>query len=46
MKPKEITNRSFKLYPTTDQAAKYVCAGMINARIMVESWAALFWNDQ
>ncbi|XP_050266246.1 protein HAPLESS 2 [Quercus robur] len=29
MKPKEITNRSFKLYPTTDQAAKYVCAAIL-----------------
>lgn len=29
MKPKEVVTRSFKLYPTTDQAAKYVCAGMI-----------------
>uniref|UniRef100_A0A9I9CLW8 Generative cell specific-1/HAP2 domain-containing protein n=1 Tax=Cucumis melo TaxID=3656 RepID=A0A9I9CLW8_CUCME len=26
MKPNEIASRSFKLYPTTDQAAKYVCA--------------------
>ncbi|GMY30216.1 protein HAPLESS 2 [Fagus crenata] len=29
MKPKEITNRSFKLYPTTDQAAKYLCAAIL-----------------
>ncbi|KAF5954490.1 hypothetical protein HYC85_007346 [Camellia sinensis] len=29
MKPKEITTRSFKLYPTTDQAAKYVCAAIL-----------------
>ncbi|XP_030946205.1 protein HAPLESS 2 [Quercus lobata] len=29
MKPKEITNRSFKLYPTTDQAAKYVCTAIL-----------------
>lgn len=27
MKPKEEVTRSFKLYPTTDHAAKYVCAG-------------------
>lgn len=27
MKPDEVTTRSFKLYPTTDQAAKYACAG-------------------
>lgn len=27
MKPKETTTRAFKLYPATDQAAKYVCAG-------------------
>lgn len=27
MKPNELADRSFKLYPTTDQAAKYVCAG-------------------
>nr|XP_023887409.1 protein HAPLESS 2 [Quercus suber] len=29
MKPKEIKNRTFKLYPTTDQAAKYVCAAIL-----------------
>ncbi|XP_057978351.1 protein HAPLESS 2 [Malania oleifera] len=29
MKPKEITTRSFKLYPTTDQATKYVCAAIL-----------------
>ncbi|PQP96582.1 putative LRR receptor-like serine/threonine-protein kinase [Prunus yedoensis var. nudiflora] len=27
MKPKETITRVFKLYPATDQAAKYVCAG-------------------
>ncbi|KAA8522351.1 hypothetical protein F0562_013288 [Nyssa sinensis] len=29
MKPKEVATRSFKLYPTTDQAAKYVCAAIL-----------------
>ncbi|XP_022159670.1 protein HAPLESS 2 [Momordica charantia] len=29
MKPKEVASRSFKLYPTTDQAAKYVCAAIL-----------------
>ncbi|XAR55039.1 hypothetical protein NMG60_11030415 [Bertholletia excelsa] len=29
MKPKEVTSRSFKLYPTTDQAAKYACAAIL-----------------
>ncbi|XP_058224676.1 protein HAPLESS 2 isoform X2 [Rhododendron vialii] len=29
MKPKEVTNRSFKLYLTTDQAAKYMCAAIL-----------------
>ncbi|XP_052211669.1 protein HAPLESS 2 isoform X5 [Diospyros lotus] len=29
MKPKEVTTRSFKLYPTTDQAGKYVCAAIL-----------------
>lgn len=29
MKPKEILTRSFKIYPTSDQASKYVCAGII-----------------
>lgn len=29
MKPKEVLTRSFKLYPTTDQAAKYVCAAIL-----------------
>ncbi|KAL0542233.1 hypothetical protein IC582_022329 [Cucumis melo] len=29
MKPNEIASRSFKLYPTTDQAAKYVCAAIL-----------------
>ncbi|KAL2551005.1 Protein HAPLESS 2 [Forsythia ovata] len=29
MKPTEVTTRSFKLYPTTDHAAKYVCAAIL-----------------
>ncbi|XWS48965.1 hypothetical protein CRYUN_Cryun13aG0122700 [Craigia yunnanensis] len=29
MKPKESSARSFKLYPTTDQAAKYVCSAIL-----------------
>ncbi|XP_057993903.1 protein HAPLESS 2 isoform X2 [Hevea brasiliensis] len=29
MKPNELATRSFKLYPTTDQAAKYVCAAIL-----------------
>ncbi|KAM1050419.1 hypothetical protein ACFX13_032893 [Malus domestica] len=29
MKPKEMSTRSFKLYPPTDQAAKYVCAAIL-----------------
>ncbi|GFZ02151.1 hapless 2 [Actinidia rufa] len=29
MKPKEVATRAFKLYPTTDQAAKYVCAAIL-----------------
>ncbi|XP_039005257.1 protein HAPLESS 2-like [Hibiscus syriacus] len=29
MKPKEISSRSFKVYPTTDQAAKYVCYAIL-----------------
>ncbi|KAF2297738.1 hypothetical protein GH714_002496 [Hevea brasiliensis] len=29
MKPNELATRSFKLYPTTDQAAKYVCVAML-----------------
>ncbi|KAI3414678.1 HAP2-GCS1 domain-containing protein [Psidium guajava] len=29
MKPREILTRSFKLYPTTDQAAKYACAAIL-----------------
>ncbi|KAJ4950041.1 hypothetical protein NE237_026873 [Protea cynaroides] len=29
MKPDEVAVRSFKLYPTTDQAAKYVCAAIL-----------------
>ncbi|XP_038875720.1 protein HAPLESS 2 [Benincasa hispida] len=29
MKPKEVASLSFKLYPTTDQAAKYVCAAIL-----------------
>ncbi|KAI8546373.1 hypothetical protein RHMOL_Rhmol07G0112300 [Rhododendron molle] len=29
MKPKEVTNRSFKLYLTADQAAKYMCAAIL-----------------
>ncbi|XP_010538793.1 PREDICTED: protein HAPLESS 2 isoform X2 [Tarenaya hassleriana] len=29
MKPKEVTSRSFKLYPATDQAAKYMCTAIL-----------------
>ncbi|XLU56550.1 hypothetical protein S245_051198, partial [Arachis hypogaea] len=29
MKPNEITNRSFKIYPNTDQASKYLCAAIL-----------------
>ncbi|CAH2071258.1 unnamed protein product [Thlaspi arvense] len=28
-KPKEVTTRSFKLYPTKDQAAKYLCTAIL-----------------
>ncbi|PON37541.1 hypothetical protein PanWU01x14_319600 [Parasponia andersonii] len=29
MKPKEETTRSFKLYPSSDQTTKYVCAAIL-----------------
>ncbi|PPR81520.1 hypothetical protein GOBAR_AA39193 [Gossypium barbadense] len=29
MKPKQISARSFKVYPTTDQAARYVCSAIL-----------------
>ncbi|XP_057775732.1 protein HAPLESS 2 isoform X1 [Salvia miltiorrhiza] len=29
MKPKEAVTRSFKLYPTTDQAARYACSAIL-----------------
>ncbi|KAF6154449.1 hypothetical protein GIB67_028341 [Kingdonia uniflora] len=29
MKPEEVAFRSFKLYPTTDQAARYLCAAIL-----------------
>ncbi|XP_061337271.1 protein HAPLESS 2 [Gastrolobium bilobum] len=29
MKPNEITSRSFKIYPNTDQASKYFCAAIL-----------------
>ncbi|XP_063943788.1 protein HAPLESS 2 isoform X2 [Daucus carota subsp. sativus] len=29
MKPKEMLTRSFKIYPTSDQASKYVCAAIL-----------------
>lgn len=29
MKPEEVVTRSFKLYPTTDQAARYACSGIV-----------------
>ncbi|XP_027182468.1 protein HAPLESS 2 [Coffea eugenioides] len=29
MKPNEIVTRSFKLYPTSDQASRYVCAAIL-----------------
>ncbi|KAG6688721.1 hypothetical protein I3842_11G138600 [Carya illinoinensis] len=37
MKPKEITNRSFKLYPTTDQAAKYSCSAILKDSNLMKS---------
>ncbi|KAG6579481.1 Protein HAPLESS 2, partial [Cucurbita argyrosperma subsp. sororia] len=35
MKPKEVASRSFKLYPTTDQAAKYVCSVQPYLRMLI-----------
>lgn len=32
MKPNEVMTRAFKLYPASDQAAKYVCSGNILMR--------------
>ncbi|KAL8503304.1 hypothetical protein ACS0TY_022152 [Phlomoides rotata] len=29
MKPTEVVTRSFKLYPTTDQAARYACSAIL-----------------
>ncbi|XP_056699798.1 protein HAPLESS 2 isoform X2 [Spinacia oleracea] len=29
MKPEEVATRSFKLYPTTDQASKYACSAIL-----------------
>lgn len=29
MKPQEVATRSFKIFPTTDQALKYVCSGRV-----------------
>ncbi|KAL2936380.1 Protein HAPLESS 2 [Bienertia sinuspersici] len=29
MKPKEVVTRSFKIYPTTDQASKYACSAIL-----------------
>lgn len=37
MKPSEFVTRSFKLYPTTDQAAKYECTGETNLQNSNES---------
>ena len=31
MKPNEVTTQSCKIYPTTDQASKYFCAGNVEA---------------
>lgn len=32
MKPEEVVTRSFYLYPRTDQAAKYECAGDVTIK--------------
>lgn len=32
MKANEVMTRAFKLYPASDQAAKYVCSGRILMR--------------
>ena len=31
MKPNEVTTQSCKIYPSTDQASKYFCAGKVEA---------------
>ncbi|XP_020114821.1 protein HAPLESS 2 isoform X1 [Ananas comosus] len=36
MKPDEVVSRSFYLYPTTDQAAKYRCAAILKASDFTE----------
>lgn len=47
MKPNENIIRSFKLYPTTDQAAKYVCSGEIKCYVCMPlldaSWIDKHW---
>ncbi|XVF10664.1 hypothetical protein REPUB_Repub07fG0201900 [Reevesia pubescens] len=53
MKPKEISARSFKLYPTTDQAAKYICSAILKdsefnevdrAECQFSTTATVFYN--
>lgn len=34
MKPEEQVTRPFKLYPTTDQAARYACTGKLNMFVL------------
>ncbi|KAI4372222.1 hypothetical protein MLD38_010481 [Melastoma candidum] len=36
MKPNEVVTRSFKLYPATDQAAKYLCAAILKDSDFIE----------
>ncbi|XVF52830.1 hypothetical protein PTKIN_Ptkin05aG0050200 [Pterospermum kingtungense] len=37
MKPKEISARSFKLYLTTDQVAKYICSAILKDSEFIEA---------
>lgn len=41
IKPNEVTTRSFKLYPTKDQAAKYMCTGDSTPPLEVFSYVSL-----
>lgn len=44
MRPDEIATRSFKIYPTTDQAAKYVCSGKMVVSLQ-NSWFFLKYEQ-
>lgn len=46
IKPKETSIRSFKIYPTTNQAAKYTCSGNLkHGHFSISGYFGLNFNE-